>query len=262
MSHALGQYHTPAWAARELWEAFFHDIDADDTVFEPTCGDGRMLQAVPDHVPAFGCEIDPVLAQAARDRTDRHVITGDVLTSEFPCKFNVIFGNPPFRAAFLDRLLDRLAVEMDDGLRCGMIVPAYFMQTPSRVLRWNRDWTLGAELLPRTLFPRLSKPIIFALFTKDPLPRMNGLRLYLECAAMEDLKSSVRAELTKGLGLWFVVVDQALAQLGGEAELGAIYAAVSIKRPTDNPWWREKVRQTLQRKFVNRRRGVWARRAA
>ena len=248
--------------ARELWEAHFSDIGLADSVIEPTCGDGRMLQAVPEGVPAFGVEVDPVLAEQARERTGRPVITGDVLTVDLAQPFNVVFGNPPFRAGFLDSMLDRLSGIMDDGGRCGLIVPAYFMQTPSRVMRWNRVWSLYSELLPRTLFPRLSKPIIFALFTKDPVPSLTGMRLYIECAAMDDLKQTYRDELTKGRGLWFVVVDRALAVLGGEAELQAIYTAVSVKRPTENPWWREKVRQTLQRRFVNKRRGVWARRNA
>lgn len=258
----LGQYMTPAWAARELWDAHFGDADMADAVLEPTCGDGRMLQAVPDYIPACGVEIDPTLAATAARRTDRPVITGDVLSVEIPHRFNIVFGNPPFRAGFLDRLLARLATLMEDGCRCGFIVPAYFMQTPSRVLRWNRSWSIAAELLPRTLFPRLSKPIIFALFTKDPVPNLSGMRLFVECAAMDDLKPAVREELTKGRRLWFVVVDRALAELGGQASLPQIYAAVAVKRPTSNQWWREKVRQTLQRRFVRVRRGVWDRRKA
>jgi hypothetical protein len=254
---------TPAWAGRELWEAFFSDLGETDSVLEPTCGDGRMLQAVPPAVPAFGVEIDPGLAHAARARTGRLVLTGDVLKVDFPQRFNAVFGNPPFEAAFMDQLLARLVAEMDDGGRCGLIVPAYFMQTPSRVIRWNRDWSLAAELLPRTLFPRLSKPIIFALFTKDPVPSLRGLRLFIEADAVEHLKPAMRRMMTEGKGLWSEVVAVSLHELGGEAPLDQIYSRVSNRRPTENQWWREKVRQTLQRgPFENRGRGVWALKAA
>lgn len=259
MNPKLGQYMTPAWAARELWEAHFSDIGMADSVLEPTCGDGRMLQAVPNGVPAYGMEIDPRLAQAARDRTGRLVLTGDVLALDFPRPFNVVFGNPPFRAEFLDNLLGRLDDHMQDGCRCGLLVPAYFMQTPTRVLRWNQKWTLYCEVLPRTLFARLSRPIIFALFTKDPVPKMNGMRLFIEADAIARLKPEFRAMMNSGRGLWAGVVCQALGELGGEAHLTDIYKKVAHSRPTENQWWKEKVRQTLQRgPFAARGEGVWA----
>jgi len=250
---------TPAYAARELWDAHFSDVGMADSVIEPTCGDGRMLQAIPEHVPAFGVEIDVGLATKARERTGRMVLTGDILTVPFPRKFNVVFGNLPFRSKLMDGLLDRLADEMDDGLRCGVIVPAYFMQTPSRVIRWNRDWTMASELLPRTLWPRLMRPIVFALFTKDPLPKLNGMRLYVECDAVSKLPEEYRRILIEGSGLWTQVVVRSLAKAGGKAHLQDLYKIVEQKRPTENPWWREKVRQTLQRgPFLSHGNGVWS----
>jgi adenine-specific DNA-methyltransferase len=259
MTDSLGRYMTPAWAARELWDAHFSDVGPGHTVLEPTCGDGRMLQAVPVAVPAWGVEIDPELADLARERTGRDVVTGDILEVDLPRKFDVVFGNPKFESAFMTRLLDRLDVEMDVGLRCGMIVPAYYMQTPSTVLRWSKRWTLYAELLPRTLFPRLCLPVVFALFTKDPVPAFKGMRLYIEADGVERLKPEFREMLKGGRGLWAEVVARALVDLGGEEHLTKIYERIGRKRPTENPWWREKIRQTLQRgPFCSKGNGVWS----
>lgn len=255
---ALGQYMTPAWAARELWEAYFSDMGADDIGLEPTCGDGRMLQAIPAHISAFGVEIDPALAEVARHRTKRTVITGNVLTVDLPERFSFVFGNPPFAAGFLDDLLDRIKDGMDDGCRCGLILPAYFMQSPSRVVRWNKVWTICPELLPRTLFPRARLPLIFTLFTKDPIPVLKGMRLYIEAESMEQLHKTHRDALVKGTGLWQQVVHRVMKQLGGKAHLAEIYQLVGRTRPTENEWWREKVRQTLQRgPFTACGGGVW-----
>lgn len=259
----LGQYMTPAWAARELWAAHFSDMDAGDIGLEPTCGDGRMLQAIPEYITAYGCEIDPVMAEQARARTGRTVITGDVLTVDLPPQFSFVFGNPPFSAGFLDGLLDRIHGGMDDGCRCGLILPAYFMQSPSRVVRWNRVWTIYPELLPRTLFPRSRLPLIFTLFTKDPIPVMKGMRLYVEAESIETMRKTFRDSLSKGSGLWKPIVIRAMQKLGGKAHLADIYDIVGRSRPTENEWWKEKIRQTLQRgPFKPCGGGVWEMQAA
>jgi hypothetical protein len=250
---------TPAWAARELWEAHFGDVGQADFVVEPTCGDGRMLQAIPAHVPAMGVEIDPILAASARERTGRDVIAGDIFETGIPRNVTVLFGNPPFKGKFLDKLLDRVGSVVVDGCRTGLIVPAYYMQSPSRVLRWNRGWTICAELLPRTLFTRSQLPIIFAIFTKDPMPKLSGMRLYYEADAVAQLKPLFRAEMVSGSGLWRQVVRLSLEQLGGRAHLADIYECVGHRRPTGNQHWREKIRQTLQRgaEFRGHGRGLW-----
>jgi hypothetical protein len=226
---------------------------------EPTCGDGRMLQAIPDHVPAFGCEIDPELAKAAADRTGRQVIVGDVLTADIPERFDFVFGNPPFKSSFLHKLLVRIEDRMADGCRCGLILPAYFLQTTTTVLRWNKVWTIHPELLPRTLFPRAQLPLVFTLFTKDPVPVLKGMRLYVEANSIEDLKQEFRDEMERGRGLWQPIVRTALARLKGRVHLSEIYELVGKNRPSKNPWWKEKVRQTLQRnpEFVSHGGGMW-----
>ncbi len=257
-AHEMGQYMTPCWAAHELWSAFFADATAEDHVLEPTCGDGRMLAAVPAQVPAFGVEVDPVLAEAARARTGRRVLAADFLEADLPENFTIAFGNPPFEAKFMDRMLARLMDVCVPGARAGFIAPAYFLQSPSRVLRWNRMWSVGVELLPRTIFTRLSKSLVFAIFTKDPVPHLRGLRLYAEAEAVSGVGEEAREELCNRSGTWRAVVDWALRASGGKAHLGEIYDRVRGNRPSTNKFWHEKVRQTLQRHFTSHGGGVWS----
>lgn len=259
MNTDLSQYMTPAWAARELWAAHFADLTPSDLVIEPTCGNGHMLQAIPPAIAAFGVELDPELAAAARATSRRNVITADIFDVELPAGITAAFGNPPFKADFMDRLLEHLAHPMPTGARCGFIVPAYFMQSSSRVVRWNRTWSVALEMLPRTVFPRLSKPIVFALFTKDEKPVLRGMRLYYESDMVEAMAQEPRAGMT-ATGRWHEVVEWALARSGGKAHLTEIYARVIRRRPTANQWWKEKVRQILQQhpQFVAHGDGVWS----
>jgi hypothetical protein len=259
----LSQYMTPSWAAHELWRGRMSDLEPGSLVLEPTCGDGRMLQAVPPSMRALGVEVDPILAGQARERTGREVLVGDILHMGLPENVDAVFGNPPFKSAFINAMLMRFAETYADGIRCGLILPAYILQTPSSVIRWNQSWTIGTELLPRTLFPDLSLPLVFATFTKDPVPSLNGMRLYIEAAAISKLPILYRNMLANGRGLWVQVVEHALVELGGKAHLNDIYHMVGGRRPTTNPYWREKVRQTLQRgPFVGHGAGVWEKAAA
>lgn len=254
----LDQYLTPAYAARQLWEDLFGDATAADVVVEPTCGDGRMLAAVPAHIPAFGYEIDPELAAQARKRTGRPVAVGDFLDAVLPPRVTIAFGNPPFQSRFVDRMLERLLGVMPDGGRAGFIVHASFMQTTSRVLRWNREWSITADLLPRNLWSRISHPTLFVTFLKDPTPRLRGFRLFLECDLAGATRDDVREDLERGSGSWRECVAGVLRSLGGRAHLTAIYERMMARRPTENQHWREKVRQVLQLgPFRNVGRGEW-----
>jgi adenine-specific DNA-methyltransferase len=259
MNPALSQWMTPAWAARELVEAHFSDLELTDHILEPTCGDGRWIQALPDFVTVTAVDIDPLMTAKAHARTGREIITADIFDVEIPKSITAVVGNPPFEADFVDKLLTHIGEIVGDGCRAGFILPAYFMQSPSRVIRWNKRWTMSAELLPRTIFTRSQLPLIFSLFTKDPLPKMNGMRLYYEAQAVTEMRQVFREEMVTGSGKWRTVVRMALESLGHRASLSDIYDCVSTKRPTPNEHWREKIRQTLQRgnEFVPHGSGVW-----
>src|SRR3546814_1544865 len=64
----LHQWFTPFWAA----EMFANDV-LDGLghvgVIEPSCGTGSFLSAIPQHLPAYGVDIDPDIAAV---RSEEH----------------------------------------------------------------------------------------------------------------------------------------------------------------------------------------------
>ncbi len=259
----LGQWFTPAWAAEALIERHFPGLGRSDCVIEPSCGDGAFLQAIPADVEAVGVEIDPYLAALAEARTGRHVVVGDFRTVPLPYRPSAIIGNPPFKAEVIEGMLQRsLDLLQPEGL-AGFILPAYVLQTPSVVARYAARWSMQAELLPRTLFPRLSKPLVFALFRKSERRLLIGFALFEETHDVERMPAGVRETLTRGrASVWRSVVDQVLSELDGEAGLDAIYASIAPRRPTTNRYWQEKVRQVLQLHHIRTGPGRWRRAAA
>lgn len=262
----LHQWFTPEWAAAELVDQFFGDLTAGDLVLEPTCGRGAFLKAIPPHVEAIGVEIDPEIAQQAVEQSGRPVLVGDFRTIELPENPTAIIGNPPFDVRLLDELLERSRTWLPESGRCGLIVSAYMVQTPSTVLRWNEHWSLDQRILPRTLFPRAIRPLVFLMFTKDRQKRMlGGFALYRESAEISGLARLAKLLLIHGkprVSCWRAVVEWGLTQLGGRARVQELYQVIEPHRPTVNPWWQEKVRQTLQRHFHAIERGVWGLRGA
>ena len=256
----LGQWMTPEWAAEELVARFFGDLGRGDLVVEPSCGRGAFLKALPAYVPAIGVEIDPALAAEARANSGREIITGDFRHVAIPTP-TAIVGNPPYEVRVIEAFLARAKTLLPADGRCGFLLPAYAMQTHRRVMAWHRDWSLRAELVPRRLFPRLRLPLVFVLFAKT-LPRtMVGFCLYPEAVAVENLTPAARAVLADGKprrSVWRALVEETLRHLGGKATLAELYHAIEPRRPTPNPWWREKVRQTVQLDCRSLGRGVWA----
>ena len=249
----LGQYPTPVWLAEAVVERYFSDLNASDCVLEPTCGEGHFLQAIPAHVAAYGVEIDPAKAAEARVRTGRQVITGDILTVPLDIMPTAIIGNPPFDSVLIQQLLARAHELLPDGGRCGLLLPAYLFQTASRVMEYAEKWSMQQEMIPRNVFEGLSKPLIFTVFSKDAKRTLVGFAFYREADSVLRLKKQARAILDRArtsMSVWRQVVDAALADLGGEASVSQIYAALEGRRPTENHWHREKVRQTLGRYFV------------
>lgn len=255
----LGQYMTPDWAAIELVERYFGDLTASDRVVEPTCGRGSFLRALPDYVPAVGIEIDPDLAAEAVRLSGRQVIVGDFLTAELPFTPTAMIGNPPFKVADIQAILGRAWELLPDGGKVGLILPCYSLQTPSTVEALQTRWSIGQEMLPRTLFPRLSLPLCFATLTKGTTRGLFGFALYHEAAAVARLQRRYRALLQEGEGsVWAAVTRAALESLGGSADLASLYREIEGIRPTSNTFWQAKVRQTVQRIAVRTGTATWA----
>ena len=241
---------TPRWAAERLLEIRFGDLREDDLVIEPTCGDGSFLAAIPKEVPAIGVEIDPALAARAASVSGRQVLVGDFRTVPLPGGVSHVIGNPPFNSEVIDGVLARsYEILRPEGV-VGLIIPAYYLQTPSAVLRQSARYQMTADLLPRILFPSLSKPLVFAQFKKSHSRVMVGFLLFEEAFDVQSMPAQTRQRLVEGDAsgrTWSAVVDQVLEELGGEAGLDAIYQSVAPRRPSHNPFWKEKVRQTLSR---------------
>jgi site-specific DNA-methyltransferase (adenine-specific) len=257
----LEQFHTPAWAAEALVEQFFADLSSSDLVLEPSCGRGPFLQAVPAHVPAIGVEIDPVLAREAETLTGRRVITGDFCSVDLPSGITAMVGNPPFELSLVERFLARAAQIVPMEGRVGFVLPAYFFQTHGTVERMRHQWAIRSEMLPRTLFPGLSKPLVFALFTRSVSRALVGFCLYDHVVQFDQLAKDAKQILSTVAprkSSWRALIESVLTELGGSASLRAIYDAVGPKRPTSNQFWKEQIRKVLyQGGFTHTTAGEW-----
>lgn len=242
----LGQFPTPAWAAEALMRHHYGHLSADDFVIEPTCGPGRFLQAIPKHVPALGIEIDPVLAQRARELTGRTVITGDFLEVAIDRQASLIVGNPPFVTKFIDCLLERSFELLREEGQVAMILPAYALQTAGRVVRYNAQWGIEQTFLPRNLYTGLQYPLCWVRFSKSRERHLVGFLLYDELAYLQDQPKDVQEAMTVGPVSWRSVVSDALDMFGGAASLSDIYDYVADRRPTANPNWKAQVRKVCQ----------------
>src|SRR3546814_3467680 len=94
-------------------------------------------------------------------------ILGDFRTIDLgQRKVEALVGNPPFEMDVIEGFLDRAhQILPDDGL-VAMVLPAYAFQTPSRVSKWMDRFAIDVNMIPRTLFPGLSKPLVWAKYTK------------------------------------------------------------------------------------------------
>lgn len=255
----LGQYMTPNWAAAELVAHYFGDLTPSDRVLEPSCGRGAFLQAIPDQVLALGVEIDPELAALARRNSGRPVIVGDFRMVDLPFRPTAIIGNPPFQLRTIEAFLERADVLMEEGGRVGLILPTYTFQTSNTALRIAERWQVRQDMLPRDLYDGLTKPLCFALFTKGRARGLVNFALYHELQAVKRLQARYQALLASGEGsAWAAVTRAALEALGGRADLQRLYREIEGHRPTPNQWWREKVRQVLQRIAIRVDDGIWA----
>lgn len=254
----LSQYFTPTWAAELLVRRHFGALTCRDTVLEPACGDGRFLMVIPAEVDAYGVELDPAQAQAARQSSGREVLAGDFLTVRLPRRPTAVIGNPPYQADLIDGFLARCYELLEYGGRIGFLLPVYYLQTASKVMDLNRRFSIAQELLPRNLFEGLTKPIMWATFTKARRTVLSGFFLYAETHALADVHRDLRALLLGNRSratCWRDVVGAALEACGGRATLQQLYACIEGNRPTANPWWREKVRQIAGQHFRRIRPG-------
>lgn len=262
---SLHQYFTPEWAAEELIAKFFPNLTQSDLVIDAGCGRGAFLKAVPAIAEAIGVDIDPIMVEEAKANTGREVICADFGDPEIPSQLghcSAVIGNPPFKMAIVDKFLRNAHSLLPTEGRCGFILPAYSLQTVSRLLKWNKHWNISQTLLPRTLFQRARLPLLFVLFEKGCGPRkLIGFTLYHEANEINGLPNWAKTVLIHGEPMsgagavrttWRCVVEIALRKIGGRGTLTEIYNVMSHRsaRASDNQWWKDKVRQVLQLHFL------------
>lgn len=243
----LCQYLTPAWAAEALVERHFGYLSERDIVIEPTCGQGAFLSAIPPHIKAIGIEIDPQMAERARQFTGRDVIVGDFCAVPLDIKPTAIIGNPPFDLNLIDRILDRCHSLLVDEGRVGFILPCYAFQTASRVARYAERWSLMQEMIPRNIYPCIQAPLAFAQFIKAQRRILIGFSLYRETAEVQVLPKRYRDVICAGGGpIWLKATIAVLEKLGGEANLQEIYEEFEGKQPTTTKHWRPQIRKVVR----------------
>jgi site-specific DNA-methyltransferase (adenine-specific) len=264
---AYGSYFTPGYVASALYERTFPDLGERDCVLDPTAGLGHLLGAVPKQVGAIGVEIQPELAARARQATGRPVVTGDIRTYDIEracdelCdgrRVTACFANPPFSIGIIEAILERAYHLLPQGGRFASILPVHFFHIASRTVRHNRQWSIACELLPRDVFPRLAQSICWAVFERDTKRVLGGFALYEDIAAARALADRYRRTLRDvAVEPWRVVVLDALRDLGGQAHLSDVYRVVESKRSNAGRFYREKVRQQLQRYAVRIGKGEY-----
>ncbi len=107
---------------------------------------------------------------------------------------------------------------------------------------------ISQEMLPRNVYPGLSKPLLFAVFSKDQRRLLQGFAFYHETVETKQLDPEYAGLLTDApVRPWKAVVAAAIENLGGKATLDQLYREIEGRRPTATNWWKEKVRQQCQR---------------
>lgn len=249
------QFFTPVWAAELLYNANFSHLTEKDVVWEPSCGEGSFLSAVPKHIAAIGSDIDPALIPVAVNNTGRPVYNGDFRTINFDRfeEITAIVGNPPFDLDVFEQFMKRCENILALGNKAGFILPAYFLQTSRTFKRLTQKWDIDQKMIPRDLFQTgglLSKPLIWASFIRDNHPQLTGFILYNELtdikALSQEIKDALNTKIKRNGSVWREVLIDVVKHSGGTVTLEEVYKNIEGKRPTENPFWKEKIRQIIQ----------------
>lgn len=138
---------------------------------------------------------------------------------------------------------------MDDGGQVGLILPAHRLSHARPMQDIMEQWSVSQDLLPKTLFPGVTWPVVFAMFVKEQVRRFRGFFLFDECTAVGRAPENVRMVLVKGArrkGVWRAVIEEAIKSLGGKASLDQIYSYIQGRKPKPIPTWQATIRRELQ----------------
>lgn len=151
-------YSTPAWATRSLLRAFGAIGLTRETVLDPCCGDGAILDVVKAEWPWMklaGYELNEQRADAARSK--HSVKQRDALSAE-PWTTTAtdprwIITNPPYGLAlqFAQRAIAEISNENDHGQATGtvaMLMRLNWLASQKRAA-WMRAQTPSVFVLPK-----------------------------------------------------------------------------------------------------------------
>jgi len=228
---------------RQVWQRRFH---ADPLV---RSAELMLHERIPRRLTAQNPPSDETVTLRAPRETEKPAAR-EIDTPNTSQPRIAILGNPPFTAPVLDGFMRRAHELLPEGGMTAFILPVYVFQTAARVIELGRDWTIRYQLIPRNAFhSRMREPLVFSLFTKERRPVLIGFALYQETVDIQSLDRRFQQILRHGRAYrsaWRALLEAALEALGGEAGLQEIYALVSKRRPTRNPFWKEKIRQVAQ----------------
>jgi site-specific DNA-methyltransferase (adenine-specific) len=256
-----GQYSTAPWVIAPILRGYFPELGPTSFVVDPGCGEGAWLNALPADTPAIGIEVDASLAGFARESTGRRIITGDFRYVDLDgIDATHVIGNPPFGNAIIRQFLNRAYGLLREGGKIGFVMPAHTLAAPRYVLGLHRRFSIEQTMIPRYIYPRLSLPLIFAVFTKERTRKLVGFALYQEFASIAEMPADYQGMLKdpRRRAPWRDVVADALKRLGGRASLEQLYTAIEPRRPSATRTWQDTVRRVCGESFVRVSHGVFA----
>lgn len=188
MQGILDQFFTPHEVIKKMWAlAFkFGFTFGNKHILEPSCGNGRFLEYIPEnnHVLAFEPDINPFMA--SKISFPKFDIRNDVLETLFykhkqidmyigppKQKYDLVIGNPPYRpfvSTYKNEKKETLAETLDqyfiargiDLLKVGgllvFIVPSTFLQNNNKYNQFKKKIKSKSNLLevyrlPNSIFP-------------------------------------------------------------------------------------------------------------
>lgn len=139
-------YATPINVIKTFLDAYDR-FSPGDVILEPSAGRGNFVQCLRERyegIKIHACELQTENAKTLFPFADL-VMQGDYLASEFPCRYDIIIGNPPYSLAqeFVDKSLSLLK---EDGCLI-FLLRAAFLESKKRFVWWQDKLPSGLYVL-------------------------------------------------------------------------------------------------------------------
>ena len=136
---------------------------------------------------------------------------------------SLFVSNPPYVSPLIDSAFALAHRVMPREGQVGLLLPAYYFQTSSTVVRLAESWGLQQAMIPWNLHPGLSLPLTFAVFAKD-VRRLMGFSLHQLTSSLHGMDADARTLLERVApppgrrSIWREAVLHALRQTGAGAQ--------------------------------------------